>query len=73
MKALSIQKRVINSKGHTVGFLLSGNRRVSRAEAVKLANRSRIAGVRVVSSSQGTYLQSTTARNLYSLKTVSSN
>jgi hypothetical protein len=71
MSISTIRKRVINSKRHTVGFILSGNKRVSRAEAVRMARRSMIGGVRVVSSSQGTYLQSTTARNLYDLPTVS--
>jgi hypothetical protein len=66
----SIIKRVVNSKRHTVGFVLSGNRRVTRSEAVRMARSSRIRGVRVVSGSQGTYLQSTTDRNLYDLPTV---
>lgn len=71
MSVSTIRKRVINSKRHTVGFVLTGNRRVSRAEAVRLARQSMIGGVRIVRSSQGTYLQSTTARNLYDLPTVS--
>lgn len=70
MNKLRITKRVINSKRHTVGFVLNGNRRVSRAEAVRMAQRSMLGGVRVVSSSQGTYLQSTTSRNLYELPTI---
>lgn len=67
----SIIKRVVNNKRHTVGFILSGNRKVTRSEAVRMARSSRIRGVRVVSGSQGTYLQSTTDRNLYDLPTVS--
>lgn len=70
MKTLTISKRVVNSKKHTVGFVLNGNQRVTRSRAVQMARRSQIGGVRVVSSSQGTYLQSTTSRNLYSLPTV---
>jgi hypothetical protein len=70
MNVSTIRKRVINSKRHTVGFVLTGNKRVSRAEAVRMARRSAIGGVRVVRSSQGTYLQSTTNRNLYDLPTV---
>lgn len=66
----NIIKRVVNSKRHTVGFVLSGNRRVTRSEAVRMAKASRIRGVRVVSGSQGSYLQSTTSRNLYDLPTV---
>lgn len=66
----SIIKRVVNNKRHTVGFILSGNRKVTRSEAVRMARSSRIRGVRVVSGSQGTYLQSTTDRNLYDLPTV---
>lgn len=72
MSVSTIRKRVINSKRHTVGFVLTGNKRVSRAEAVRMARQSMIGGVRVVRSSQGTYLQSTTDRNLYDLPTVSS-
>jgi hypothetical protein len=71
MSVSTIRKRVINSKRHTVGFVLTGNKRVSRAEAVRMARQSMIGGVRVVRSSQGTYLQSTTDRNLYDLPTVS--
>lgn len=67
---VSIIKRIVNTKRHTVGFVLSGNRRVSRNEAVRMARSSRIRGVRVISSSQGSYLQSTTSRNLYDLPTV---
>lgn len=70
MSVSTIRKRVINSKRHTVGFVLTGNKRVSRAEAVRMARQSMIGGVRVVRSSQGTYLQSTTDRNLYDLPTV---
>jgi hypothetical protein len=68
--ARTIVKRVINSKRHTVGFVLSGNLRVSRSEAVRMAKASKIRGVRVISGSQGTYLQSITDRNLYDLPTV---
>jgi len=71
MGVSTIRKRVINSKRHTVGFVLTGNKRVSRAEAVRMARQSTLGGVRVVRSSQGTYLQSTTDRNLYDLPTVS--
>lgn len=71
MKTLTVRRRVVSSKRHTVGFVLSDNQRVTRHQAVQMARRNRINGVRVVSSSQGTYLQSTTNRNLYSLPTVS--
>lgn len=71
MSVSTIRKRVINSKRHTVGFILTGNKMVTRAEAVRMARQSMIGGVRVIRSSQGTYLQSTTARNLYDLPTVS--
>jgi len=71
MKTLRINKRIVNSKRHTVGFVLNGNQRVTREKAVQMARRSQIGGVRVVSSSQGEYLQSTTNRNLYSLPTIS--
>jgi len=63
----SITKRIVNTKRHTVGFILSGRERVTRAQAVRLARQSAIRGVRVVRSSQGTYLQSTTSNSLYDL------
>jgi len=71
MKTLAIKKRIVNAKNHTMGFVLTGDRKVTRAQAVSLARQSAISGVRVVKSSQGTYLQSTTPRNLYELPTVS--
>ncbi len=71
MKTVTIRKRIVNTKRHTVGFVLSDNSKISRNKAVQLARRSGIDGVRVVSSSQGTYLQSTTSRNLYELPMVS--
>lgn len=70
MKTLRISKRVVNTKRHTVGFVLNGKQVVSRSEAVKMARGSKISGVKVVRSSQGTYLQSTTDRNLYDLPMV---
>ena len=71
MKTQRITRRVVNSKRHTVGFLLNGNTYVTRSQAVNMARSSRISGVRVIRSSQGTYLQSTTGRNLYDLPMVS--
>lgn len=73
MKTLAITKRVVNRKRHTVGFVLTGNLSVSRKEAISMAKKFAIRGVRVINSSQGSYLQSTTDRNLYDLPTVSAN
>jgi len=69
-KKSRITRRVVSSKRHTLGFVLDGNTRVSRAKAISLARNSQLSGVRVVSSSQGEYLQSTTSRNLYDLPMV---
>jgi hypothetical protein len=63
-----ITKRLVNSKRHTVGFVLTGNRRVTRSQAVRMANQ--LSGVRVVRSQSGRYLQSTTDRNLYDLPEI---
>lgn len=71
MKTQRITRRVVNTKRHTVGFLLNGSTYVTRSQAVNMARSSRISGVRVVRGSQGTYLQSTTSRNLYDLPMVS--
>ncbi len=67
---MRVSRRVINSKQHTVGYVLSNGDRVTRNEAVRLASRGSLDGVRVV---QGTprYIMSTTDRSLYDLPEVS--
>ncbi len=65
-----ITKRLVSSKRHTVGFVLTGGREITRDQAVSMASRNRLSNVRVVRSSQGDYLQSTTNSSLYSLPMV---
>jgi len=62
-----INRRLVNSKRHTVGYVLTGKQRVSRSKAISLARSGSISGVRVVGSGPTSYLQSTTDRRLYDL------
>lgn len=63
-------KRVVSVRRNTVGFILNNNKRVSLKEAVALANKGRIRGVRVVSNYNCDYLQSTSGKTLLSLPEV---
>jgi len=44
---MKITRRFVNSKRHTVAYLVSGNRR-NVAESTRLASQGKISGVRVV-------------------------
>ncbi len=66
---MRVSRRVINSKQHTVGFVLSNGERVSRSEAVRRASRGSLDGVRVVRGTPN-YIMSTTDRSLYDLPEV---
>jgi hypothetical protein len=67
---MMIYKRVVSTKRHTVGYMVTGVGQVTRNEAVKLAKAGKIKGVRVARGSQGEYITSNTSRNLYSLPVV---
>jgi len=67
---MMIYKRVVSTKRHTVGYMITGVGQVSRREAVRLAKAGKIKGGRVARSTQGEYITSSTSRNLYSLLTV---
>lgn len=62
-----INRRIVNTKKHTVGYILSGGKRVTRKQAIGLAHSGKIAGVRVIKGSTGQYLQSTTKKSLQTL------
>lgn len=62
-----ITHRIVNSKRHTLGFVLTGGRQITRSQAIDLASKGKITGVRVSRGSQGRYIQSTSDRNLYDL------
>lgn len=62
-----ITRRLVNSKRHTVGFVLTGGQQVSRSQAIQMASSGQIVGVRVVNGSQGRYLQATGNTSLYEL------
>lgn len=67
---MMIYKRVVSTKRHTLGYMVTGVGRVSRREAVRLAKAGKIKGVRVYRGPQGEYISSNTSRNLYSLPVV---
>jgi hypothetical protein len=67
---MMIYKRVVSTKRHTVGYMVTGVGEVSRREAVRLTKAGKIKGVRVARGPQGEYIASNTSRNLYSLPTV---
>lgn len=66
---MTISKRILNKKRHTVGFVISGTE-YTRAQAIKLARKGEISGVRVAKGPQGPYLVSSTKTSLYSLPTT---
>ncbi len=63
---MTISKRLLNKKRHTVGFIIDGQE-YTRAQAIKLARKGEISGVRVAKGPQGPYLVSSTTKSLYSL------
>lgn len=62
---LTVSGRVVNKKRHTVGYVISGTP-VSRAEAIRLANRGWIDGVEVAKSNGKQYIVGKN-RSLYDL------
>jgi hypothetical protein len=69
---MKITKRIANVKGHTTGFIINNNKRVTRGEAVKLARRNRIDGVVAKKGADSWYVTSRPGaeRKLYDLPTV---
>lgn len=67
MATARINRRVLNKKRHTIGYVITGNKRVTRNQAVTLAKRGQLSGVRVVNGRTSNYLQSTTSRSLQDL------
>lgn len=68
-----INRRILNSKRHTVGYVITGGRRVTRDQAVNMAHRGELSGVRVVRGTRSEYIQSTTSRSLQDLPVVIEN
>ena len=54
---MKIQKRRVNSQGHTLGLMVGGRWR-TRDEAVKLAQKNKIDGVTVCRTQYGHHLRS---------------
>tara|TARA_B100001778_G_scaffold334029_1_gene344084 strand:- start:10337 stop:10612 length:276 start_codon:yes stop_codon:yes gene_type:complete len=67
MATARINRRILNTKRHTVGYIITGGKRVTRDQAVRLARRGQISGVRVVNGPTSAYIQSTTKRSLQDL------
>lgn len=66
MATARINRRVLNTKRHTIGYVITGNKQVTRSQAVTLAKRGQLSGVRIVNG-KTSYLQSTTSRSLQDL------
>lgn len=66
---MKVQKRRVNTKGHTKAYKVGGKWR-TREEAVKLAKRGKIDGVRVGRSGSVEYITSTSHPRLDSLPTI---
>jgi len=64
---MRIYRRIVSPKRHTIGYMISGQGRVTRNQAVKMANKGDLTGVRVANGVDGKYIVSTTSRNLYDL------
>ncbi len=64
----TISERIVSKKRHTTGFIIGGES-YTRAQAIKLARRGEIDGVRVAKGPQGPYIVSSTETSLYSLPT----
>jgi hypothetical protein len=54
---MKIQRRIVDVKRHTKGFIIDG-KRVTRGAAVKLAQRNHIAGVNVRRGPRGLFIAS---------------
>tara|TARA_Y100000310_G_scaffold146708_1_gene146018 strand:+ start:463 stop:675 length:213 start_codon:yes stop_codon:yes gene_type:complete len=67
---MRIYRRVVTPKRHTVGYMISGHGKVTRNQAVKMASKGDISGVRVARGRTGKYLVSTTSRKLYDLPII---
>ena len=69
---MRITKRIANVKGHTTGFIVNNNKRVTRGEAVKLARRGAIKDVVAKKGSSGWYVTTPphSDRTLYDLPVV---
>lgn len=67
-----ISKRITDVKKHTLGYVLSSGKEVTRAKAVQMATRGLLKGVRLVTGPSGRhqYIQSSGQRGLYELPTV---
>ena len=67
MPTARIHRRILNNKRHIVGYVITGNKKVTRKQAVDLAKKGQISGIRIVKGPNGEYLQSTTKRSLRDL------
>jgi len=73
-RARRINRRIVNTKRHTVGYIITGNERISRSQAVRMAGSGELSGVRVVGGGSQSYIQSTNNdRRLYDLPEVVDN
>lgn len=69
MATTRINRVVQNTRRHTIGYVVTGGKTITRDQAVRYARRGQLAGVRVVEA-QTPYLQSTGKRSLQDLPIV---
>jgi len=69
---MRITKRIANVKGHTTGFIVNNNKRMTRGEVAKLARRGKIANAVARKGRDGWYVQAPAGsdRTLYDLPVV---
>jgi len=65
-KQLTVTKRIVDSKRHTVGYVINDSH-VGRDEAVLLATRNWIKGVKIKKTGNNSYLMGDGEHSLYSL------
>jgi len=68
----TITKRIANVKGHTTGFIVNNNEKLTRGQVVKLARRGKVTNAVARNGRDGWYVQAPAGadRTLYDLPTV---
>lgn len=68
----TITKRIANTKGHTVGFIVNNNERLTRGQVAKLARRKKVTNAVARHGRDGWYVQAPAGsdRTLYDLPVV---
>lgn len=67
---MKFNKRIVDRKRHTLGYVLTNGKRLTRKEAMVMVQNGKIRGVRLVSTPSGGYLRSNSKTALYDLPHV---